>query len=86
MRRLLPLTLLLAGCFGRDIVVEPSEPVDCGAAALQSLVGQPLAMLPGTATHVRVLHPGDAATMDYSESRLNVTVDKADKITALTCG
>lgn len=61
---------------------------DCGAAGLQDLVGAPLAALPeeGPWATLRIIRPGDAVTQDYSESRLNVSLDAADRILALTCG
>jgi len=34
----------------------------------------------------RVLFPTTPATMDYREDRLNVSVDKADRITRVFCG
>ena len=34
----------------------------------------------------RVLRPGDAATMDFREDRLNIMVDDFGQITNLTCG
>ena len=30
---------------------------------------------------LRVLHPGEAVTMEYRKGRVNITVDKDDKIT-----
>lgn len=38
------------------------------------------------ARHVRVLRPGDAATMDYRIDRLNIRLDDNDRISALGCG
>lgn len=35
---------------------------------------------------VRVLKPGDAATMDYSEQRLNIITDNAGLILEVRCG
>ncbi|EYE92102.1 protein aeiA [Aspergillus ruber CBS 135680] len=35
---------------------------------------------------VRVLHPGDVATMDLRPGRLNVHVDENDAIQKATCG
>ncbi|MDQ1848689.1 I78 family peptidase inhibitor [Gemmobacter fulvus] len=80
----------LAGC-----VAAPQGPVSggadqasCGAARLGGYVGQPrLALdeqyLPQT---VRFIRPGDAVTEDFSPSRLNVTLDRADQITGFWCG
>jgi hypothetical protein len=33
---------------------------------------------------LRVLHPGDMMTMDYREDRVNIHVDKDNKITEVT--
>lgn len=35
---------------------------------------------------VRVLRPGDAATMDHDPARLTVSVDDARRVTAARCG
>lgn len=75
--------LLLAGC-----EMAPASPLaSCGAAGLAGLVGQPLAALPdGSWGTLRVIHPGDAVTEDYSPARLNVYLDDAGIIRELTCG
>lgn len=60
----------------------------CPADAHQDWVGQRVDVLndidlpQGT----RVLFPTTPATMDYREDRLNVSVDKADRITRVFCG
>jgi type IV pilus biogenesis protein CpaD/CtpE len=65
----------------------------CNADAVQSLVGQPSsdalteqARVDSGAASVRVLSPGDAATMDYREDRLNIDLDDNNVIQALRCG
>ncbi|HET8819794.1 MAG TPA: I78 family peptidase inhibitor [Xanthomonadaceae bacterium] len=35
---------------------------------------------------VRVIHPGQAVTMDYSPVRVNIHVNERDAITSITCG
>lgn len=60
----------------------------CGAAGLQHLVGGPLPAgfdVPGP---VRIYGEGDAVTMDFNETRLNVLLDGAtrSRILAVTCG
>lgn len=35
---------------------------------------------------VRILHPNDPATMDYSPERLNVIIDSNDIVTEVNCG
>lgn len=64
------------------------EPASCGAATLQSLVGQPAAVLETMrfGQPVRIVRPGTAVTMDYSEGRLNIEIDAAERITRVTCG
>lgn len=90
MRPILPLIVLAAllqGCTLAPPV--PMPPVgSCGAAGLQGLVGSPVALLPanGPWGALRVIRPGQAVTMDYSESRLNVTVDAGDIIQTIACG
>ena len=65
----------------------------CDAEAVKSLVGQASnetvieqARRDSGVNTVRVLKPGEAATMDYRVDRLNVIVDDAGTITALRCG
>lgn len=38
------------------------------------------------ASMVRVLRPGQAATMDYRSGRLNVNVDGRNRVQRFTCG
>ena len=35
---------------------------------------------------VRVIHPGQAVTMDYSPVRVNIHVNERNAITSITCG
>jgi hypothetical protein len=94
MRRalLLPLALALAACV--TAAPRPAPPPDpgtlasCGADRLIGLIGAPVSALPATGLPeaVRILRPGDAVTMDFSERRLNVTLDAADRIAGLGCG
>ena len=35
---------------------------------------------------VRVIHPGQAVTMDYSTVRVNIHVNERNAITSITCG
>ncbi|NBZ86687.1 I78 family peptidase inhibitor [Stagnihabitans tardus] len=87
MRRLILALPLLASCAPAPStwVLYPPTGKDCGAASLQSLLGQPLSAL-GPQENLRVIRPGDAVTEDFSESRLNVSLDSGDRIIALTCG
>lgn len=78
--------LMLAGCLPEAEV--PPTPDSCGAAALQDLLGQPEAVLATMrfAQPLRIIHPGDAVTMDFSEGRLNILIDAEGRISALNCG
>lgn len=65
----------------------------CNADAVQSLVGQASseasteqARMDSGAASVRVLSPGDAATMDYREDRLNIMLDADGVIESVRCG
>ncbi len=51
-------------------------------------VGHKVSELPasGTWAALRVIHPGDHVTMDFSASRLNAVVDGNSVITDLYCG
>lgn len=85
----LALPAALAACAeeGPGPVVDP-VPDACGAAALQGLVGQNRTVLAtmkfGTTT--RIIDPGMAVTMDYSESRLNIWIAENNTIERVTCG
>ncbi len=60
----------------------------CGGDSVVALIGQPIGSLPGTGGWgaLRVIRPLMAITEDYSETRLNVQLDGADRIIALSCG
>jgi hypothetical protein len=60
----------------------------CGADDFGVFTGQPFAEFQayGVPAGARVIRPGDAVTEDFSASRLNVTLDSADRVAALTCG
>jgi hypothetical protein len=66
---------------------EPA-PDACGAVALQTLIGQPesvifaMSFVEGT----RIYRTGDALTMDFSPSRLNIEIGPAGTIVQVTCG
>jgi len=68
--------------------IPPETGASCGAADLQSLIGQPESVLATMrfGTVVRVIHPGDMVTEDYSPSRLNIRIDASGRIAALGCG
>ncbi|MCL4066629.1 I78 family peptidase inhibitor [Pseudomonas sp. GX19020] len=92
---LLPLCagLALSACVPAppaDIAPSLPEPANdtCGARAVGHLIGQDqavLASLAGRRDPMRVISPGQAVTMDYISTRLNVQLDAAGKITAMHC-
>ena len=80
--------LFLAACMPVEApVARPSEDA-CGAAALQSLVGAPVADqdFTGSGKARRIMAEGSPMTMDYRADRLNVTYDAAGRITRIWCG
>ena len=85
--------LLLTACQptfptpGSPLPPEPA-PGDCGASAMQGFVGQPESVLAATtfAVPIRIIHPGDAITMDYSPTRLNFEIDARGRIARIFCG
>ena len=79
--------LSLMACAGQSQDVQ-GVGGDCGAADLQGLVGQPESVLQTmrfTGT-VRIIHPGQAVTMDFSPARLNIVIDDKGKIAEVRCG
>lgn len=80
--------MLLTACLPE----EPSSALPaedaCGAAALQALVGAPVADqdFTGIGAARRIMADGSPMTMDYRADRLNVTYDAAGRITRIWCG
>lgn len=71
-----------------SITAKHVTPTDCDAVALAGLQGQHYARL---ADHpmkgvLRILHPLQPMTMDFSPSRLNVRVDAKGRIGEMFCG
>ena len=80
--------LALGACMG-EAQTPPTEGADaCGASSLQALLGKPESVLKDMifAGPLRVIHPGQAVTMDYSAARLNVEIDAAGLIARVNCG
>jgi hypothetical protein len=85
--------LAMGGCTQQaadSVVPALPAPGDCGASTYQHLVGQS-PPTPAPWSHsggvVRVYNTGDAVTMDYSDTRLNIELDRASgKIVRITCG
>ena len=97
--RLLPFGLLLlvalTGCASPDTPSEPAAepPSECSADAVQNMLGQFASAetvekirIQAGAEKVRVLAPGDRATMDFNLQRLNIEIDDAEMIQRLSCG
>ena len=61
---------------------------DCPAAQHQDWVGQRVDVLNDVdlPEPTRVLFPTTPATMDFREDRMNVEVDKSDRIARVYCG
>ena len=72
---------------------EPAPPMSCNLTPAQDYIGKRAiysvtegARAAAGANSVRVLGPGDVATMDYRGDRLNIMVDGDRVITRFTCG
>ncbi|RUR53503.1 I78 family peptidase inhibitor [Vreelandella populi] len=71
-----------------------SIPMDsCDTAAISYAIGEtfdeanvPQLQSESQSRQVRVLRPGDAATMDHRPDRLNIHIDSSENIEALRCG
>lgn len=91
MRRLLILPLLAAAC--AQPPAAPPAGGTCNAAPAQSFVGrthdealaEEVRRRTGSRT-VRVLRPGQVVTMEYSEQRVNIELDAANRVIAVRCG
>ncbi|WP_162933349.1 I78 family peptidase inhibitor [Sulfitobacter mediterraneus] len=80
MRGPIALTLLvLAGCSGEPAINA------CGADQWRNLLGKPEAALSVVGKDLRIIHPGDAVTMDFNPARLNAEIDAQGKIAKLAC-
>ena len=90
------LTLLAAaGCetVNDDIPVNNDPRYACTTANLGGFVGQQAttqlgadAMRASNSRTIRWIRPGDVVTMDYSEHRLNILLDNANRVTGFRCG
>jgi hypothetical protein len=86
---------LLSGCSSQPAVQPAPEEItgDCTVEQVQGLLGQTASaelieqlQRQANAKTLRVLAPGDAATMDYNPQRLNIDIDESEVIIRLTCG
>ncbi|MGP8292301.1 I78 family peptidase inhibitor [Vreelandella zhanjiangensis] len=71
----------------------PSAMDSCDTEAVSYAIGEafdeanvPQLQSESQSRQVRILRPGDAATMDHRPDRLNVHLDSSDDIEALRCG
>lgn len=85
--------LLLAACVAPVPAPAPAPepgpgPDACGAASLQSLVGQTEGALAGMTfpNSTRFIYPDTVVTMDYSAERLNIVFDPTGRIVQVRCG
>ena len=76
---------LLVAC--QPVLIESPDVGRCGADALQGLVGQPATVLETMrfAGETRIIRPGMAVTMDYRADRLNIEIDRAERISRVHC-
>ena len=89
-------TLALSACATQPPVLAAPYPIDgpqcdagraewaIGRAATAEIVEEVRAATQSRA--VRVIHPGQAVTMDYSPVRVNIHVNERYAITSITCG
>jgi hypothetical protein len=85
---------LLAGCSSPPPAQSTAEITgDCSVEQVQGVLGQiasaeriEQAQQQANAKLLRVLAPGDFATMDYNPQRLNIHIDESETITRLNCG
>ncbi len=83
--------LFVSACVEPGVGPVPDDPVpvdECGASALQGLVGQSAEILQTMrfGQNVRVIQPGMAVTMDFLPDRLNIWIAEGDVIERVTCG
>lgn len=91
---LLALLALLAGCSSQPPAQQAAEiSGDCDVEQVHGVLGQTASselieqvLQQANAKTLRVLAPGDAATMDYNPQRLNIDIDESEVIIRLTCG
>ena len=93
----LSLTLALAACATPPPVHDggplPPEQAGCNPEAAGGAIGHEAtaavveqARIDAGARVARVLHPGQAVTMEYMEGRLNIDVNARNAIVGLRCG
>ena len=81
--------LVLAACDATRASDAPPPPEDtCSAELIAPLIGQPQTALSAIILPIgtRIFRTGDALTMDFSPTRLNIEIDAGGTILAATCG
>lgn len=92
MRVMLAAILTMLGGCAAGVPAPPPGPAtglqSCGGTSIAAIIGQPITALPATGGWgtLRVIRPGDAVTMDYALSRLNIEIDSREVISRVTCG
>lgn len=76
---------LLVAC--QPVVSDGPDLSSCGADALQGLVGQPASVLQTMrfGTETRIIRPDMAVTMDFRADRLNIDIDRTERISRVYC-
>lgn len=71
----------------------PPPPPACDAAGAQFAVGQPMTSpleaavrARANAASVRVLKPGQPATMEFNPARVNIDLDARNRVKTVRCG
>ena len=85
---------LLAGCSSQPPAEQSAEiNGTCNVDTIRGVLGQTAnakrieqVQQQANANTLRVLAPGDAATMDYNPKRLNIDIDESEVIIRLSCG
>jgi len=69
----------LAGCTAAPAINA------CDVDRWRGLTGQPEAALSAIDRDLRIIHPGDAVTMDFNPARLNAEIDAQGYVAKLAC-
>ena len=88
------LALSTAACTTMTADAPPAMgPEKCDAQPAQGLIGRPAsaelaaeAQRLSGAEMVRWLQPGQAVTMEYRQGRLNIMLDKDNRVESINCG